>query len=109
MLDRVADGHAECEKENLCACEERRSEHDITNRPAVLEGAEDKNKLQHDVHRYADEWPEHVNDEESERLRVVESKLLLESGDGDEERYTEDNETCYAQELGGRIGSGKIL
>lgn len=45
MLDRIAYCHAECKEDNLSDGEERSSEKDVSNRPAVLESAEDKDQL----------------------------------------------------------------
>ena len=99
MLDGVADGDREREEDDLRDGEERSAEHDVANRPAVLERAEDEDELRDDVDDGADERPEDVDDPQSDRLRKVEPCDLLEGGDGDKERHTERDERRYPEEL----------
>lgn len=99
MFDGVANRHAESEEEDQCASVERRSKYDISDRPAVFERAEDENQLQYNIDGHADERPDEVDNEKSERFRVVEAKLLLECGDGDKETNSEHDETGDAKEL----------
>lgn len=40
MLDRIANGHAERKQEHLCNSEERSAEHDVSNRPSVIQRPE---------------------------------------------------------------------
>ena len=62
MLDGVAYCHAEGEQDDLRNGEERGTEDDITDGPAVLKSAEDEDQLRDNVHHGADEWPENVDD-----------------------------------------------
>jgi hypothetical protein len=57
VLDGVADSDAECKEENLRDGEERGAKDDVTNRPTVIEGAENENKLGDNVNDCADEGP----------------------------------------------------
>ena len=92
MLDGVTYRHAEREEENLRNGEEGSAEDDITDRPSVLERAEDENELRHNIYGSANERPENVDDPQADRLRVVETGKLLEGGDRDEERDGEYNQ-----------------
>ena len=99
VLDGVADGDRESEEDDLRDGEEGRPEHDISNGPAVFERAEDEDELRHDVDHRAHEWPEDVDDPESDGLSEVETRNLLEGGDGYEERHTEHDKCRYPEEL----------
>lgn len=57
MLDGVANGHAESEQEDLGDGEESSAENNITNGPSVVESAEDKDKLRHNVDDGTDDGP----------------------------------------------------
>jgi hypothetical protein len=57
VLDRIAYGLAECEKEDLSDGEEGSTKDDIANRPPIIEGAEYENELGDDVDGNADERP----------------------------------------------------
>ena len=101
VLDGVADSNREREEDDLRDGEERGAEHDVADRPAVLKRAEDKDELRDDVDDGTDEWPEDVDDPESDGLRIVEPGDVLERGNRDEERYTEHDERRYPEELDG--------
>ena len=99
VLDGVADSNREREEDDLRDGEERGAEHDVADRPAVLERAEDEHELRDDVDDDADERPEDVDDPQPERLRVLEPRELFERGDRDEEAHAEDDEGGYLEEL----------
>ena len=99
MLDGVADGDREREEDDLRDGEERGAEHDVANRPAVLERAEDEDELRDDVDDGADQRPEDVDDPEPQWLVVFEAGEALEGRDCDEEGDTEDDEAGYPEEL----------
>jgi hypothetical protein len=80
MLDRVADSDAEREQEDLCDGEEGGAENDVTDRPAVVEGAEDEDELGNDVDDGADEGPEDVDNPQAGRVGVVEAGEFLKGG-----------------------------
>ena len=101
MLDGIAYCDTEGKQDNLRNGEERGAEHDVADRPAVLKRAEDKDELRDDVYDGTDEWPEDVDDPESDGLRIVEPGDVLERGNRDEERYTEHDERRYPEELDG--------
>ena len=92
MLDCVADGHAESEKEDLATREEGGAEHDVTDGPSVFQCAEDQNQLGDNIDWHTDDWPDDVDDEEGDGFCVVEAEELLEGGNCDEtgnEEYDE--------------------
>ena len=104
VLDCITDRRAKREEQHLSTGEERCAEYDVANGPPVIEGAEDKDELGYDVDGDADKRPEEVDDEEGDGFGVVETKLLFESGDGDEEGDGKDEEAGYAEELCGAVG-----
>lgn len=91
MLDRVADGHTEGKHNDLRDGKEGGSEDDVSNGPAVLEGAEDKDQLRDDVDDGANERPEYVDDPQPQRFCEAEASEALECGNGDEEANAKDN------------------
>ena len=99
MLDRVANGDRERKEDDLRDGEERGAKHNVADRPAILERAEDEDELGDDINDGINKRPEDVDDPESERLRVVESGDLLERRNGDEERNSEYDERRYSQKL----------
>lgn len=92
MFDGIANRYAEGEEQDLSTSIESCAEDDVADGPPVLEGAEDQDELRDDVDWNADERPDDVDDEERDGFGIVEPKELLEGGDGDEERYSEDEE-----------------
>jgi len=92
VFDGIANRYAESEEQDLSTGVESSTEDDVTDGPPVLEGAEDQDELRDDVDRDTDERPDDVDDEERDWFGIVEPKELLEGGDGDEERYSEDEE-----------------
>lgn len=62
VLDGVTDSNTEREEENLGNSEECRAEDNVADGPAVIEGAENENKLGDNVNDCADEGPENVDD-----------------------------------------------
>lgn len=100
VFDGVADRYAESEQDDLSNGEERGSEHDISDGPAVLEGSEDEDKLRNDINHCADQWPQDVEDPQGDWLRIAEPDVLLEGGDGEEKAGTEYRQARDPQELG---------
>jgi len=74
VLDCVADGYAESEKEDLAACEESGAEHDVTDGPPVFQRAEDQDELGDNVDWHADDRPNDVDDKEGHGFCVVEAE-----------------------------------
>lgn len=69
MLDGIAYGDAESEQKNLCDRIEGDSKDDITEGPAVVKSAENKNELQYGICGDAQDGPDEVYDEEGDRFR----------------------------------------
>lgn len=99
MFNRITNGHAEGEQDDLCNRKECSSENDVTDWPSVLECSEDKDKLRDNINDGANERPENVNDPKTDGLGEIETGELLECSDGDEEGDTEDGKAGYPEEL----------
>jgi hypothetical protein len=89
VRDSTADGVAEREKEDLGNDPESRSEDDVADRPAVVEGANNEDELGDYVDDDAGEVEDEFEDEESRRAGGGETGGILEGTNGDET----DNET----------------
>ena len=100
MFDGVADRDAESEQDHLSNGEERGTEHDISDRPAVFKRSEHEDKLRDNVDHGADQGPQNVHDPQGDGLGEAESGILLEGGDCEEESNTKDDKTRDPQELG---------
>ena len=87
MLDGVADCDRKGEEDDLRNGEERSTEDNVANRPAVLEGSEDEDELRYNVDNAADKWPKDVDYPETDWLCIVEACNLLERRNCDKERY----------------------
>ena len=85
----------------MCDGEECGAEDDITNRPPVVESAEDEYKLGDYINDGADQGPEDVDDPKADWLCETETCEALESADGYEEGSPKDGQAHYAQELCG--------
>jgi hypothetical protein len=89
VFDSVAYRDTESEQNDLADREKRSAENDIAYWPSVFKSAEDKDELRDDVYDGADQRPENVYNPQSDRLVVLESSKLFESGDREEERDAE--------------------
>lgn len=78
VLYCVADLDAECEQDDLGHGEECSPEKDVANRPPVIERPPYENDLEDDVQDNADDWPNEVNDEQSDGVLEAESSVALE-------------------------------
>lgn len=99
MFDRVAYRNTEREEKDLSSSIESGTEDDIANWPPVFKCPEDKDELWDDVDRNADQGPQDVNDKERGRRLVRKTEELFESGNGDEERGTEDKQARNSNKL----------
>lgn len=92
VLYGVANSHAESEQENLCNGEKRCAEQDIADWPAIFQGADNENKLKDDVNSNADEWPEQIDDPQSDGLGKAEPSTVFERCDRNKERKRKEYE-----------------
>ena len=99
MLDRVANGDRERKEDDLRDGEERSAKHNVADRPAVLERAEDEDELRDDVDDGADQRPEDVDDPEPQWLVVFEAGEALECRNCNKERDSKYDEAGYPEEL----------
>ena len=99
MLDGVAYRCAEREQDDLRNREERRTEDNVSNWPAVLKRAEYEDELRDDVDHRADQRPQDIDDPQAERLVVLEAGEALECRNCNKERDSEYDEAGYPEEL----------
>jgi hypothetical protein len=101
VLYSVADGSGECKQKNLGNGEKCSAKNNVTNGPAIIEGAEDENELRDDVDDDADNGPEDVDHPKPDDVGVGEAGETLKGGDGDEERNAEYGKAREAENLYG--------
>lgn len=99
VLDRITNVDREPEQHHLRDREKRSSEHNVSDWPSVVEGADDEDELRHHVNGRAQARPNKVYDPQSDRLLVGESDKTLEGCDGEEEANTEQEQARQAKEL----------
>lgn len=92
VVHGVADRHAEGEQHDLGDNEECSAKENVANGPSVFKRSEDEDELRNDVNDRADEWPQDVNDKQSDRFCEFETRELLEGGDSNEEGYGKHDE-----------------
>ena len=81
----VADRDAEGEQDHLGNSEKCGPEHDISDRPTVFKRSEYEDQLRYDVDHGADQGPQNVDNPQGDGIRIAESDVLVEGGDGEEE------------------------
>lgn len=71
MRDGIADGDAECKEENAADSVETNAENNVTDDPAVVEGADNEDELRNNVDDGDNQWEDQVGDEQTNRLGIA--------------------------------------
>lgn len=96
MLHIVANGVAESVKEHLTADEDKQTERDMTQRPAVLESVHYQHELHDEVHGYANGVQQVKDDKHADGIGGTKSAPGLEGQEGHQERDSEHDCGCQS-------------